>query len=334
MRQTKPPRRANVQQGPSVYLPVPVNPTDCGLVSALSVKLSAPCTRPAAVGENFTVTEQFPPAGMLVPQEFLEMTNPALAVTLPNVSALLRRLVTVTLFAELVVLIVTVLKFSELVENVTGAFPVPDKLTASGLVGALSANISVPVIDPTLVGANVTPTVQLAPAAMPVPQVLLAMENPSLAAMLVKLRADVCSFVSVTEGLLLVWPTTAHFFPAHPFDPIFTNGLPRLNRMRKHADSRCVRLSDPCTEPADVGANSTPTEQFPLAGMLVPQKLFETTNPALAVTPPSDSGVLRRWSRSRSWRNSSQRSMKCALTDPPLRTITFLAPSALARSSE
>lgn len=66
---------------------------------------------------------------MLVPHELLDTMNPALAVTLPSVSALLRRLVTVTVLAELVVFTVTVPKFSELVEKVTGALPVPDKFT-------------------------------------------------------------------------------------------------------------------------------------------------------------------------------------------------------------
>ena len=41
-------------------------------------------------------------------------------------------------------------------------------------------------------GENVMPTVQFAPAAMLAPQVLLAIENPALATMLVKLSADVC----------------------------------------------------------------------------------------------------------------------------------------------
>ena len=108
---------------------MPDNAIDCGLVRALSVKVSVPDIGPVAAGANFTPTEQFPPAGMLVPQELLETMNPALAVTLLSDSAVLRRLVTVTFLAELVVFTVTVPKFTELVENVTGALPVPDRLT-------------------------------------------------------------------------------------------------------------------------------------------------------------------------------------------------------------
>ena len=54
---------------------------------------------------------------------------------------------------------------------------------------ALSVNVNVPVAEPTAVGEKVTPTVQLAPAATLVPQVLLATANGELAAMLVMLSA-------------------------------------------------------------------------------------------------------------------------------------------------
>lgn len=128
---------------------------------------------------------------MLVPQELLETMNPALAVTLLSDSAVLRRLVTVTFLAELVLFTVTVPKLRELAENVTGALPVPDKFTTWGLFPALSVNVSVPVAEPTVAGENVTPTLQFFPEAMLAPQVLLAIENPVLATMLVKLSGEV-----------------------------------------------------------------------------------------------------------------------------------------------
>ena len=71
---------------------------------------------------------------------------------------------------------VTVPKFSVLAESVTGelvAPPVPLRLTVCGLFAALSVKVRVPVAAPVAVGVNVTPTVQLAPAAMLAPQVLL-----------------------------------------------------------------------------------------------------------------------------------------------------------------
>ena len=108
---------------------MPDNVIACGLVRALSVKLSVPVAGPVPAGENSTPTVQFPPAGMVLPHELLETANPELAVTLISDSATLRRLVTFTVLAELVVFTGTVPKLSELAENVTGALPVPDKLT-------------------------------------------------------------------------------------------------------------------------------------------------------------------------------------------------------------
>ena len=56
----------------------------------------------------------------------------------------------------------------------------------------MSVNVSVPVMEPTVAGENVTPTAQFFPAAMLVPHVLVAIENPALATMLVKFSAEVC----------------------------------------------------------------------------------------------------------------------------------------------
>jgi hypothetical protein len=60
------------------------------------------------------------------------------------------------------------------------------------LLEASSVKVSVPVIDPVVVGENVTPTVQLAPAATLAPQVLLATANGPLAAILEKFNATFC----------------------------------------------------------------------------------------------------------------------------------------------
>jgi hypothetical protein len=67
-------------------------------------------------------------------------------------------------------------------------FPVPDRFTTCGLFPALSVNVNVPVAAPDTVGLNVTPTVQLAPAATVVPQVLDATVNPVLVTTLLTVR--------------------------------------------------------------------------------------------------------------------------------------------------
>ena len=73
---------------------------------------------------------------------------------------------------------------------------------------ALSLNVNVPVAEPTAVGEKVTPTVQLAPAAMLVPQALLATANGPLAAMLMLLSAVACLLLKVTVLAALVLPAT------------------------------------------------------------------------------------------------------------------------------
>jgi len=73
---------------------------------------------------------------------------------------------------------------------------------------ALSLNVNVPVAEPTAVGEKVTPTVQLAPAATLVPQVLLATVKGALAAMPMLLSVTACLLVNVTVLAALVLPAT------------------------------------------------------------------------------------------------------------------------------
>ena len=54
-----------------------------------------------------------------------------------------------------------------------GAVPVPDRVTVCWVVGALSANVIYPARVPVAVGEKVTWTLQLAPAAREVPQLLV-----------------------------------------------------------------------------------------------------------------------------------------------------------------
>jgi hypothetical protein len=81
--------------------------------------------------------------------------------------------------------------------------PVPDNATVVGLLPALLLTESVPVRVPDAVGRNVTLTVQDAPAAIDVPQVLLCAKSPvteTLAAEAVALPV----FVTVTACAALV----------------------------------------------------------------------------------------------------------------------------------
>jgi hypothetical protein len=81
------------------------------------------------VGEKVTPTVQLAPAPIVAAQVLLATRNPVLALTPAIVRALLRRFVKVTVRVELVVPTLTVEKLMELEEKVTGALPVPDRLT-------------------------------------------------------------------------------------------------------------------------------------------------------------------------------------------------------------
>jgi hypothetical protein len=68
--------------------------------------------------------------------------------------------------------------------------------------------VSVPVAAPTADGEKVTPTVQLAPAAIVEPQVLLATAKPDVTAAPLKASDSAKWFVRVTVFALLVAPAT------------------------------------------------------------------------------------------------------------------------------
>ena len=159
---------------PEEVLPVPVRVTVSGLLTELSVKVRVPETEPVAVGEKVTPTEQVAPAARPAPQVLEERLKPAVAAMLEKLTAALLWLVTVTDLAALVVLILTEPKLSVLAERVSGAEPVPLRLTVCGVLSASSLKVSVPADAPMAVGEKVTPTEQEALAARLDPQVLLA----------------------------------------------------------------------------------------------------------------------------------------------------------------
>src|SRR3984885_10734303 len=82
-------------------VPVPVRATVSGLPGALDATDRLPVAAPAAVGANFTLTVQDPPAAMEVPQVLVSL-NGALALTDDTDAAVVPGLDTVTVCAELV----------------------------------------------------------------------------------------------------------------------------------------------------------------------------------------------------------------------------------------
>ena len=160
--------------------------------------ISVPLSVPFPAGVNVTAKVQAAPAARLVPQVSLAIAKPALTVKLVKKRDAPPLLVSVTVWAELVWPILVGPNFKEVVDRVANVLPVPERETVCGLFEAESLNVSVPLTVPPPVGEKVTPTVQLAPAAIPVPHALLEIAKPVLAAMLEKVRDAPGPFVSVT----------------------------------------------------------------------------------------------------------------------------------------
>lgn len=193
---------------------------------------------------------------------------------------------------ELVVPTVTVPKLRELAESVTGAVPVPDRLTDCGLLIALSAKLSVPAAAPRAAGVNVTPTVQFAPAAMPVPQVLLEIANgpPAGTEMPVKVSVVLRRLVTVTVFAALVLPTAS--------EPKFTllaenvtGEVPFPDRLTVCVPASSVIVSTPEAEPATSGENTT-AMVHEAAGAMLPVQLFVWLNGPVTVIFVTCSGPV------------------------------------------
>jgi len=180
--------------------------------------------------------------------------------------------VSVTVFAELVLPTAVLLKVSDVADRVTGALPVPVRVTVCGLFRALSVKVSVPVAAPIAVGENVTPTTQLAPAAMLVPQVLLATAKPALATMPLKLSAALARFVSVTVLAALVLPT-ASVPKLRLLEESVTGALPVPVRPTVWVPALSPMASVPENDPMAVGANETEIVQEAAGAMLALQVL-------------------------------------------------------------
>jgi hypothetical protein len=257
------------------------------------VNVNVPVAGPVAVGANVTPTAQFEPAATGVVQVLETTVNPVLAATLLIVRLVLKRFVKVTFRVELVCPTVTVPKFSELVENVTGAEPEPDRLTVCGLFGALSAKVSVPLAAPTAVGENVTPTWQRAPAARLVVQVLLEIANGAAVVMEVIDSATDCMFVRVTVLAELVAPTTVEL-KLKLFEDNVTGALPLPLRFTVCGlvATLSVKVRVPVALPSAVGLNVTPTAQVAPGATAPEQVLLAIANGPDIATPEMFRGTF------------------------------------------
>ena len=121
---------------------------------------------------------------------------------------------------------------------------------------ASSVKVRVPVKFTLAVGVNVTPTLQLPPAATLDPQVLDAMAKPALTAMLEKFSCTLARFVTVTVLAVLVLPT-AHVPKLRLVGDKLTGLVPFPERLTVCVPALSLMVSTPYTEPKAVGVNLT-----------------------------------------------------------------------------
>jgi hypothetical protein len=199
----------------------------------------------------------------------------------------LRWLVRVTFWAALVVPTDRAANVRVAGVTVTGADPVPARLTVCGVFAALSLNVRVPARAPVAVGENVTPTVQVAPAATLGPHVLLAIAKSPEGVILANVRAVFLWLVSVTDLLAPVLPT-ATLPQANVAADRVTGVVPVPVRaaVRGLRLALSVTVRVPVSAPTIVGLNVRRIVQLaPPARVL---GLREHVPPALAKSPLTD----------------------------------------------
>ena len=198
-------------------LPVPVRLTDCWLPAVLlllSVMVRVAVRIPAAVGENATLIVQLPLAARELPHVLVWVKSPGLDPENPTPvidNAWFPVLFKVTVWAALVEPRFWPLKVKLVVATpARGALPVPVRLTACGLLGALSVIVTEAVRVPGAVGAKVTLTVHVPPGPTELLQVLVAAKSPPfapVARMLLIFKVAFPLLVRVTACAALVDPT-------------------------------------------------------------------------------------------------------------------------------
>jgi hypothetical protein len=147
--------------------------TACGLPAALSLTLSDAVRVPLAVGLKVILMLQVARAANELPHVWVCAKSPALipVMAIPvMLMVVVPTLVSVTVFAGLVVPMATVPKF-RLVGKSFAVVPTPPSGTCCGLPAALSVTLRAAECAPLAVGLNVTLMLQLAPAANELPQV-------------------------------------------------------------------------------------------------------------------------------------------------------------------
>jgi hypothetical protein len=164
------------------------------------------------------------------------------------------------------------------------AVPVPLRETVCGLPGALSVTERVPLRLPVALGVKVTLTVQLAPAANELPQVLVSAKSPALVpviAMPVMLKVVVPTLVRVTVFAGLVVPTATEPKSKLVGESFAVVPIPLSVTFCGLPGALSVTDSLPVRFPICVGSKVTLTVQLAPAASELPQVWVCAKSPAL-----------------------------------------------------
>ena len=185
-------------------VPFPESAIVCGLVAAESEMVRVPALVPATVGVKTTLTTHEAPAATEDPQLFDWAKSPAvwMAVTASGPGSALVR---VTVLDGLGTPTAWLPKLRLVEDNVTGAMPLPVKPTVVGLFAALWLTLKSPEDAPMAVGENLTEIAQAAFAARVTGQLLVWLNGPE-AAMVVMESGAFCPLVNVTVKAALWVP--------------------------------------------------------------------------------------------------------------------------------
>jgi len=160
-----------------IPVPVPDSVTVCGLLLASVLIVNVPGSAPDAVGAKATPIEQLAPGasvpglGQVVPEATSVYPDDTASELIFSVTKLCSFIRPTTLVA-LVVFTATLPKLNAVVDSAVGTTPFPLNAAVSVELGELVVTVNVLSCEPVAVGAKVTPTVQLAPAASEPEQVV------------------------------------------------------------------------------------------------------------------------------------------------------------------
>ena len=282
----------------AVATPVPLSATLVVVGLALCVKVSVPLAAPAALGAKLTLTAQLPPAATEPPLVQLRpVTANALLLVAKDDSDKAAPPVfdSVTVCAALVLPMVVEAKLSvvgaALAAAVGAAAPLPLKATVVVFGLALCVKLSVPLAAPTALGAKLTLTLQLPPAATDPPEAqltALTMKAGLLVANEVNVNAAVPGFDSVTVCAALLLPTLVDakvsvLGAALAAGAVAAAPVPLRATEVVVGLALCVKVSVPLAAPEAVGTKLTLTVQLPAAA---------TEPPFVQVTPVARNAVL------------------------------------------